>query len=392
MRVLAATTAGAGHLAGLLPFALACDRAGHEVRVAAPASFAAAVEGTGLPHEPFGDADPAALGAVFGRIPALSMREADDLVIAEVFGRLDRDAGLPAMRALLDRWRPDVVLREPAELASYVAATERGIPHVQTAIGLTALDDRLLPLLEASLPEVHCSAAGLRAAPRWTVVPPSFDQPAALATGPVTHARTPRPAPAGALPDWWAGDEDRPLVYTSFGSVAASMGLFPAFYSRVLEQLAEVPARVLLTLGAGGDAGQLGPVPANVHVEAWWPQSAVLPHASAVVGHGGFGTTQAALAAGLPQVILPLFSFDQFVNAERAAAVGVGVALVDDTAEERRAGDLLPRGPRATDRLAAAVRDVLGAATLADRACELAAEMDALPDADLCVASLAEQR
>jgi hypothetical protein len=127
MRVVAATTAGAGHLAGLLPFARACLRAGHEVRVAAPASFAGAVASAGLAHEPFPDVDPAALGAVFGRIPALSMREADDLVIAEVFGRLDRDAALPGMRALLDRWQPDVVLREPAELASYVAATERGI-------------------------------------------------------------------------------------------------------------------------------------------------------------------------------------------------------------------------------------------------------------------------
>jgi hypothetical protein len=40
------------------------------------------------------------------------------------------------MRALLEEWRPDVVLREPAELASYVAGTEREIPHVQTNIGL----------------------------------------------------------------------------------------------------------------------------------------------------------------------------------------------------------------------------------------------------------------
>ena len=52
MRVLAATTAGPGHFAGLLPFALACARAGHEVRVAAPASFARAVHRAGLPHGP----------------------------------------------------------------------------------------------------------------------------------------------------------------------------------------------------------------------------------------------------------------------------------------------------------------------------------------------------
>lgn len=57
---------------------------------------------------------------------------ADDLVIAEVFGRLDRDAALPSMRVAVEQRRPDVALREPAELATHVAATQRGIPHVQT--------------------------------------------------------------------------------------------------------------------------------------------------------------------------------------------------------------------------------------------------------------------
>jgi hypothetical protein len=57
------------------------------------------------------------------------------------------------MRALLDRWQPDVVLREPAELASYVASTERGISHVQTSIGLTALDGAALA---AGVPRWSC--------------------------------------------------------------------------------------------------------------------------------------------------------------------------------------------------------------------------------------------
>jgi UDP:flavonoid glycosyltransferase YjiC (YdhE family) len=390
MRVVAATTAGAGHLAGLLPFVHACVRAGHEVRVAAPASFAGAVTGAGLAHEPLGDVDPAALGAVFGRIPSLTMQEADDLVVSEVFGRLDRDAALPGMRALLDGWRPDVVLREPAELSSYVAATERGIPHVQTNIGLTSLDDRLLPLLDAPLDEVGCPSAGLRDAARWTTLPPSFDQAASAAVGPVTHAREPvEPDGRDPLPDWWADEGDAPLVYATFGSVAAGVGFFPAFYGRVVEQLADVPARVLLTVGAAGDPADLGPIPPNVHVERWWPQRQVLPHASVVVGHGGFGTTLAALVAAVPQVVLPLFSFDQFANAERVGALGVGVALVDAMVEERRAGDVVPGGPRATDQLAAAVRAVLADPAARDRSRDVAAEVEALPDADECVASLA---
>lgn len=390
MRVLAATTAGAGHFAGLLPFARACARAGHEVRVAAPASFASAVHRAGLPHEPVADADPAALGAVFGRLPQLPRREANEVVVSQVFGRLDRDAALPGMRRLMDGWRPEVVLREPAELASYVAAEERGIPQVQTAIGLSALDDFLLPLVSAPLQEVGCSGDGLLTAPRWTIVPPSFDVPAQTTTGSVTAAREPAiasSAPA-SLPPWWSGDTDRPLVYVTFGSVTAGMGLFPALYARVLEQLAEFPARVLLTLGQAGDPAQLGTLPPHVHVEQWWPQSDVLPHAAAVVSHGGFGTTQAVLAAGVPHVVLPLFSFDQFVNAERVAQVGVGVALEDEAAQQSPGGGLPPSGPAATDRLADAVHSVLARAEVADRARDLAAEIDALPDADICVRSL----
>lgn len=391
MRVLAATTAGAGHFAGLLPFALACRRAGHEVRVAAPASFGAAVAGAGLEHVALADADAAALGAVFGRIPTLSMREADDLVIAEVFGRLDRDAALPGMRDVVDGWRPDVVLREPAELASYVAATERGIPHVQTSIGVSSVDDRMLPLLEASLDEVGCTAEGLRFCPRWTTVPAAFDEPSELAAGDPTRARDPAAAPGGTppLPAWWPQERaQQPLVYVTFGSVAASIGLFPGLYVRALEQLADVPARILLTLGEAGDPADLGRLPSNVHVEQWWPQRDVMPHADVLVGHGGFGTTMSALVSAVPQVVLPLFSFDQFVNARRVAAVGAGVALVDDDVAARRAGDIVPSGPPASDGLAAAVADVLRRSDVTAAARAVAADVAALPDVEECVAGL----
>jgi len=105
-------------------------------------------------------------------------------------------------------------------------------------------------------------------------------------------------------------------------------------------------------------------------------------------GHGGFGTTQGALAAAVPPVVLPLFSFDQFLSAERVAGVGVGVALIDGTAAERRAGDLLPRGPQATDRLAHAVRIVLEEQACAGQADHFAEEMMDLPAVNVCVASL----
>ena len=51
-----------------------------------------------------------------------------------------------------------------------------------------------------------------------------------------------------------------------------------------------------------------------------------MPHAQAMVGHGGAGTTLAALAGGVPQVLLPVFA-DQPMNAARVAEFGAGLAL-----------------------------------------------------------------
>ncbi len=112
MRVLFSTTAGAGHFGPMVPFAKACRDAGHEVKVAAPASFAPAVAATGLDHAPFADVPPEVMGAIFGRLPELSRVEANRVVMVEVFGRLDAQAALPGVMAHMASWRPDVVMRE----------------------------------------------------------------------------------------------------------------------------------------------------------------------------------------------------------------------------------------------------------------------------------------
>ena len=98
MRVLFSTTAGAGHFGPMVPFAKACRDAGHEVKVAAPASFAPAVAATGLDHAPFADVPPEVMGPIFGRLPQLSPEEADRVVMSEIFGRLDAQAALPGLK------------------------------------------------------------------------------------------------------------------------------------------------------------------------------------------------------------------------------------------------------------------------------------------------------
>ncbi|MEU2199551.1 glycosyltransferase [Isoptericola sp. NPDC019482] len=393
MRVLFATTGGQGHFRPMVPLARAVADSGHEVRVAAPASFAKHVAPTGLPHEPFDDADPGALGAVFGALPSLSPQEANARVVREVFGRLDPVAALPAVTGLLAAWRPDVVVREPAEVASLVAAEAAGVPHVQVAIGLCSLTRTFVDELTGPLAELAARegvetdlAAAAAAEPVFTSVPPSFDDDregagvgdsvgdssAHDAVAPVRY-RIPAPrTPAPPLPA--GGDPDAPLVYVSFGTVAAAQGVFDGTYSAAVDALAGVEARALVTVGAHGDPEAWAPWPPNVRIERWWPQEAVMALAAAMVGHGGFGTTTLALGAGVPQVVVPLFASDQWVNARRVAEVGAGLALES--------------GPGLAARLGDAVRAVLHEPRYRSAAQGMAEEMGRLPEPRAVVGDL----
>jgi len=66
--------------------------------------------------------------------------------------------------------------------------------------------------------------------------------------------------------------------------------------------------------------------PPNVIVVASAPHSQVLPHAAAVITHGGHGTVLKTLAAGVPLVVMPL-GRDQRDNAARVVHHGAGLRV-----------------------------------------------------------------
>jgi MGT family glycosyltransferase len=181
------------------------------------------------------------------------------------------------------------------------------------------------------------------------------------------------PVGDGPLPDPW-GNPDLPLVYVTFGSVTAALPPFTGLYREALDALADLDARVLMTVGRRLDVESLGPLPANAAVHAWWPQADVLAHAAAMLGHGGFGTTMGALAAGVPQVVMPIFTSDQLANAEHVAAVGAGTAV--------------PMGPGNVSRAAGDLGRVLADPSYAVHARMLADEIAALPPASDAVTAL----
>ena len=383
MRVLFSTTAGAGHFGPLIPFARACVDADHDVRVAAPGSFASTIEGAGFAHEPFDDVPPDVMGAVFGRLPGLPHDEADAIVIGEVFGQLDAQAALPGVTATIDSWRPDVVVREPCEFGSWAAAERAGVPQIVVWIGLAGMADRFDAILREPLADLRWRAGlptddrgAFAADVNFSLVPAGFDDTDWVGDAAIARFRDPSQAlGAGRLPDPW-GDQDLPLVYVTFGSVTATVGPFGSVYPDVVEALADYPARILLTTGVGLDPASLGPLPPNLHVEQWWPQADVMPVAAAVVGHGGFGTTMTALVGGVPQVVVPLFAGDQFDNAARIDTIGAGVCV--------------DGGPVGVARIPQSLDEVLREPRYGAVARGIAAEIAALPDAAAAVPLIEE--
>lgn len=379
MRVLVASTAGAGHFGPLVPFVEACRRAAHEVLVAAPASFAGTVESAGFPFWPCGDAPPEEWQAVMARLPSLSFEEAEAVVVGDVFGRIDTTAILPRMLAAVEEFQPDVVLREPAEFGSALAAERHGVPTARVAAGLAVTDARMTPIAAKALGPIRSSLGlpedpdgrTLIGSPAFTVVPLSFEDEECPGPPDTVRVRDDGMPPPKPLPDWWDGDAaSHPLVYVTFGSVAATVPMFGYIYRAVIDALDGLPIRVLLTLGRDIDVGH---VPSNFRVETWVPQADVLHQASAMVCHCGFGTTLGAIASGVPVVAVPLFA-DQPANARRLQATGAGI-LVDGAGQDGEA-------------VRSAVTTVLDDRSYAGRAQALAEEIRQLPPVDVAVDEL----
>ena len=330
MRILFATTRGAGHVGPLVPFAHACVAAGHEVLVAAAPSTAPHVKRAGLPFAAVGEPDETVMNEVWSRVRAATTPEDQArIVFEEVFAGEFARSALPKLLGLTDVWLPDVIVRETCEFASVLAAESIGVPDVHVACFLAVLNehdfDLYAPLArlrqDFGFPAlVHDRSQE----PYLTLAPRALEHPEFPEYAGTRRFRAPA-ARARPLPDWWNGSTD-PLVYVSFGSAAAGNGYFPETYLGASDALADAPVRVLLTVGTEVDPADLGELPANVHVEPWVPQGAVMAHASAMIGHGGSGSTLAAMAAGMPLAVVPLFA-DQPENADRVAAIGAGLRL-----------------------------------------------------------------
>jgi UDP:flavonoid glycosyltransferase YjiC (YdhE family) len=374
MRILFTTAPGVGHLLPLLPLAREARDRGHEVVIGGGASLTTITESAGFRHELMG---PATIGEMFRGLPDLSSippRERVLISMPKVFCEGIAPAMADGVSALVERWRPDVIVHEDMEFGSWAVAEQAGIPHV--TVQTTAWRPWIRDLATAAL-EPLGRRFGLADADRpaqilgrafFTTRPASLRDPA-MPLPEVTAELRPIADDRLAGDDGTADDpfpprDGRPRVAITLGTVNNAQ---VALMRTLVEGADAAGAHVIVALGA--DPASLGAVPAGVDVRAYVPMSTLLPAADLVVYHGGSGTMLAALAAGTPMVIVPLAA-DQPDNGDRAEAAGLARVLS-------------PEVNAAT--LSAAIESVVADPSYPHRASEIAAEVAAMPGPDVAL-------
>lgn len=130
-------------------------------------------------------------------------------------------------------------------------------------------------------------------------------------------APTPDWSPPAALAEFLAAGE--PPVYIGFGSMAGLV------QPRLLDELiAGIRGRRALFFAGWSDV-EATQLPSNFLLVRDTPHSWLFPRTSAVIHHGGAGTTHSAARAGVPSVVVP-FAGDQLFWADRLRKLGVAPA------------------------------------------------------------------
>ncbi len=315
MRVLFASLGSVGHTYPLIPLAIAARTAGHDVHFATGEHVHGPLTAHGL--RPFRPAD------------AFYEFYAEDLE--------------PELRRL----RPDLVVHGWGLPGAAIAARRLGIPSLWHGFGRMFPDG-----IGLERPMRVPEAAG-RA--HLDICPPSLQDKGFVAG---EHRIELRPVPfsePGAMPSW---DGRRPVIYVTLGTAFGTPELLTTIVGGLSGRVVVAAGRVHPKEVAGHD---------GVTVHPWVPQSELLPYADLVVHHGGSGTTLGALAAGLPQLILPQGA-DQFANADVVAAAGAALCL--------RPGEV------SAEAVAEHARKLLSDSGFRDAARAIAAEIARMPSPD----------
>ena len=369
--MLCTSTGGAGHINALAPLALALRGRGHDVQWATAADGGALVAAMGFEWSAAGmttaDRRHAAADQLV-HIMQLPMAHRRGPLFAAFFARAAGPVMQRDLAPILDRVRPDVVVREVAELGVAPMAAARGIPLVTVAFSGVLPEAARRDVMADLGPLWH--AEGLDD-PSWDDVysqmylhpfPPSFGQ---QPDSPAVRPARATGAPPAEEPPAWVGllGSVRPCVYVTSGTERTAT-TFP--WRDVFAVIAGLDVDAVATIGSHVDPAVIGRVPANVRVERFVPQADLLRRSAVAVSHAGAGTVLGAASHGLPQFVVPLFA-DQWQNALAVRDAGCGVLADPDN--------------RNRDDIDAALRTLLGGTAHRAAATLVADEIAAMPTA-----------
>ncbi|UJP11342.1 hypothetical protein L2X99_07435 [Microbacterium sp. KUDC0406] len=178
-----------------------------------------------------------------------------------------------------------------------------------------------------------------------------------------------------AVPPAPRSHDEPPLVLVSLSSVWQRKQ--DDVYRRVITALGRLPVRAVVTRSMP-QTPLRGEFPPNVEVRGRSAHTEILPHAALVIGHGGHSTTLAALAHGVPLLVLPMNrTSDQPLIGRVVESQGAGRVLsrsVPAPELQSSIADLLAdaRIATAAARVGERLRAERGAAVAADRIEQLA--------------------
>jgi UDP:flavonoid glycosyltransferase YjiC (YdhE family) len=376
VKIMFASLGAYGHVYPMMPLALACADAGHEVVIATGKPFLDRLPLPTVPGYPTNLQLDWAIQEAKRRHPDL---QGVDFSMA-MFADVTAEQVAPTMIEQCERMRPDLVIFEGMNTGAGVAASVLGIPAATYAIALmTAVYAMLHPAtvgyqrdLWLQRDRVPPEATGLLAAALINPAPPALHGPDGTGARSIPIRSVAYNESRAEVPAWLSHLRTGPRVYLTLGTV--SFGAVEVL-RRAIAEIAPLGVDILVTVGPDGDPAALGEVPDNVRVERFVAQSAVLPLVDLIVHHGGTGTVLGALEAGLPQLVLPQGA-DQFINAEILAAGGIGRALPNDAQQPGAIG--------------AAVQALLGDSAERQAAGRMRAEIAAMPSPGDVVPALVE--
>jgi zeaxanthin glucosyltransferase len=231
---------------------------------------------------------------------------------------------------------PDALAPDPADLVE-LAATVRRVNERVTA----EFNDALAQLAPAVTPIADAFAChGDRVAYHWEE---ELHDPARAPHLPARRADLGPLVRAEVLPPEFAEvvAGRRPLVVVAFGTFLVHRRDVLDLAVRAVERAG---ARAVVALGPH-HPDALGPLPSEWLVAPRIPQVALLEHADLLISHGGNGSVQEALRAGVAQLVMPMSTDQMAVAADlercgRALAADPNGTTVEEltTAVERLLG------------------------------------------------------